>query len=262
MIYKILSGILLVFLLALGGMYLYEKHQHKKEAIDLYNQIVKLEGTVKEANNAISSRGIEIENLKTALETTLANNKELAKNIKKRDEQIVALNTVVLKLKSQTFDINNAQESTVVGNDKDPSSVRSKVVFDQTKEALRVHGYTLTNPAYASVNVEYIKDLNLTLVLVKDKEGHFKTYLDSQNSDVVPVDLKLSVDPSVFDRKWYEKINLLSSVAAGKGLLVGVSLGYDVKSNLSIFGSYYGIYDGASYMNFYGGSVVWKPFLY
>lgn len=272
LVYKYLSAILGVGLLIAGALYLNEKRVHASDTTALHNKVAELEGTVKEAKNAVSTKGIEVDGLKASLEVVLSNNKQLLKSIKDRDESIVALNEVVLRWKNKYFEIKNATETTVETDGTTTAevpvecqsclkNVRSRVDFDQTQDAMRVYGYTLTNPAYANVSLEWVKDVNLTLILVRNKQKHFKVYLDSKNSDFVPAKLSLMVDPSVFEKKWYEKIAISTSASVGN-FVVGTNLAitYDVWDDIFVGPNFVAVVDGNGIHNLYGFSVGFYPF--
>ena len=91
----------------------------------------------------------------------------------------------------------------------------------------------MTNPPYAEVKIEWIRDLKFTLILTRDSKEKYRVYLDSENSDVVPSKLDLKIDPSVFDRSWYEKIAVSPSLLVGSaGLTGGLNLTYDFTDDM------------------------------
>lgn len=222
---------------------------------------------VKETQTAVSSRAFEIEDLK-------AKNEDLQKIIKKNKEKILATTDIALQLQNQLIQIKNANQTIVDEAGSQPASVpsecqaclsktRVKVDFDETKDNLRVYGFTLTSPAQATINLQWLEPLKLQLVLTRGEDGSFKIYLDDESKSVVPTALTLKVDPSVLERKWYEKIALGADVGASQmGFNASFRAMYGVKNNL-----YVGPAVSLSVMftgqiaPFYGASVLWMPFM-
>jgi len=141
-----------------------------------------------------------------------------------------------LQWKNRYFDIKDAKQEYVDASGSQPSSIstecdicfgstRLKITFDQTKNDLRIFGFTITNPTQAQINLEWLKPLALQLILTKSDDGAYKVYLDSKNSDFVPVELMLKIDPSVLSKKWYEKINMMANLGLGSTLIGQSSLG-------------------------------------
>lgn len=238
--YKYVSLVLLVLLAGAGVLYGVERYSHSKTKRESNNQIAKLEGTVKETENAYSRRALEIEGLKT-------DNEELQDIIDDRDEEIVALGKVAVEWKDRYIKIKNAKQ-TVVNQDGDPivppdddpdwtppadDTTRVRVDFEHTEDALTVSGFTLTNPPEAEIALKWNRKLNLNIILTKDDAGSFRLYADPEGSDSVPMELDLAIDPSVLERSWYENIAFNAMVAGGDGgFLIGVGAHYNILDNL------------------------------
>lgn len=254
-VYKLLSIVLAGLLVVTAGFYGFERWSNARERRILTNQIADLEGTVQETETAYSRRAVEIKNLKL-------DNKELRQKIEDRDEEAVALAESVLKWKDKYIKIKNATE-TVVDPDGDPNTtddIRIRVDFEKEEDPLRVSGFTLTNPPEAEVSIEWMRDLKLSLILTKDDDDLFRVYLDTDSPDIVPSELKLSVDPSILDRKWYEKIGVDMGISGGEGVASTISLRYDVFNNWSIGPSVVLHYDGQRLRKTYGISTTYYPF--
>ena len=244
--YKFLSMLLSVALLVAGGFYAYERYRHNQDVKQLNNQVAKIEGTLKETQTAYSARGIEIDHLK-------AENKDLQKKIKDRDEKIVSLTEINIKLKDQLLNIPDAHETPTTDG-------KIRVDFSKDNGLLKVSGYTLTgNPAYAEVKLEWLRNLKLQLILARDNNKNFRVYLDEASSDIENVDLALRIDDSIFDYKWYENILVQGQLSVGDG--VNSSIGMAYSGSKFILGPVYTyIYDGNVGRRFYGLSVGWFLF--
>lgn len=259
--YKYISAVLLTALLVAGGALWWQDRQHSKQRRDLNNALARTEKTLQETETVSSRRAVELEDIETK-------NKELQKILKDRDESILALTETNLRLRDKYFKIKNAKENVVdkEGNEIPdgepiPDDARVKVEFEHVEEPLKVSGFTLTNPAYAEVKLNWTRDLRLSLILTKTDEDTFRVYLDSENSDVDTTEINLSVDPTLLEHKWYEKIGVGSSLVAGEyGGQLGLRVYYDFWKNVSMGIDFMVLYDGAKAKTFYGLNVGWYPF--
>lgn len=257
--YKFLSGFLAV-VLVVGGLYAaYEKWSWSKQRVKLQNSLAKTEKMQQETKTAFSRLAVETEDLK-------ASSNKLQNIIEDRDERIVALTQVNIKLKDKLVEITDAKQSAVSSDGKEVvlseecKSVRQKVEFDKTEDPVNISGFTLTNPPYAKVAVKWVRDLNLELLLVKDDNDFFRVYVDSKKSDIVPTNIKLKVDPSVLSKKWFQKLGVGTDILFGKaGGLTTLRSTYGLTDNW-IFGPAWTIlYNGMETKTFYGVSVLWHP---
>jgi hypothetical protein len=260
--YKYLSILLAIGAVVLGVFFVFEKYNHNKDKKELSNQIAQLEGTVQETKTAYSVRGVEMENLKVE-------NKELQKKIHDRDESIAALGKVVLEWKDKYYKIMDAYGSVVDGSGgvieipadckECMKDLRFRVDFKQEQDNIEVSGFTLTNPPQAEIKLHWTKPLILDIVLAKDDSGSYRIYVDPGTSGAVPTELNLKVDPSVFDRKWYEKIALGADLGYGDGVITTLRVNYELLGNWMIGPFVTFEYDG-KFQQFYGLNVAWFPF--
>jgi len=270
-VYKYLSAILLTALLVAAGSLWWEKHSHAKERRKLHNALAKTEEMQKETDSAYSRRGLELEDLKVK-------SKKLQHIIDDRNESVLALAETNIRLRNKYFKIKKAKETLQDkrGNDIDveklpedlkklydvvmDSGLRFKVDFEHTEEPLKVKGFTLTNPAYAEVKLEWTRDLQLQFILTKTDKDIYRVYIDSENSDIVPTDLKLTVDSSILELKWYEKIALGTDIGIGPAIQTGLSVFYDVRKNWFVGPKILWQYDGNEFKTFYSINLGWYPF--
>lgn len=247
--------------------YLWQKHKHDEQVRQLNNKLAETQQLIKETNTAFSSAAIELENLK-------AQNKDLQKVIEKNKEKVFAMTDIALQWKDKYYEIKDGKQTNVDESGSQPASVpsecesclskvRTRIDFDHTKDNLRITGFTLTNPAYISLKLDWIKDLELNLVLTKNDQGNFKVYIDSKNSDFTPVALSLKVDPSILDKKWYEKIALGVDIGASQfGLSSSFRAMYGIKHNLYLGPAVsLSVLFTGQVAPFYGLSVLWSPFM-
>lgn len=251
--------------LSLGSFIFYQNKKHNTEVRNLHNKLALSEQLVRETKDAWSSRAIEVENLKSE-------NAQLQKVIKNNDEEIFAISQVSLRWQNKYYQIRDARQTIVSAlAASQPASLsvycadcikdlRFRVDFNQTQDDLKVSGYTVTNPPEAFVNLEWQKDLTLNLTLTRDKSKSFKVYLDSKSNSVIPVSLNLKIDPSILERKWYEKIGVGADILGSQyGFATSIRAFYAVKSNLFVGAAVQMQFVG-QFQSFYGVSVGWLPF--
>jgi hypothetical protein len=232
--------------------FLWLRHKHQQELRALNNQLAATQQLVQETKSAFSSAALEASNLK-------AQNKDLQKAIKAKGERILAQTTVALKPKDQTVEIKEGAKESVSPDN------RTRVDFEKVDGNLKIKGFTLTNPAEASVSLQWLAALNLELVLTKGPEGNYRVYIDSQNA--IPIALTLRVDPSVTAKRWFERINLSASASFGNSLigpvtfggLASVGVGYQISSKINFGLNVSAVYTGNVFL-FYGATVTFYPF--
>lgn len=254
--HKLISIVLAVALLIAGGAWFLEKRAHSKSRKSLVEKIGELEGTIQETESSFSRRATEMSDLESG-------NKELQDKIEDRDEEVLALTNANLRLKNKIIKVNNAKETAIdqEGNEVEVplecKEVRLRVDFDKSEDPLRVSGHTLTNPAYAEIHLEWMRALQLELILSKDGDDNFRVYLDSKNSDIESADLKLYVDPEILDRRWYEKISIGGAFYTAPAL--SLKAHYEITNKLSLGPAILAVEKGSGVKFFYGISGMWYP---
>lgn len=262
--------ILIVAGLVVVSKFYFDNRALEEKNAKILNENAQLQQNIKENETTLSSMSLNEKKLKNDL---AKKDSDLAQLIKSRDEQVAALGDVALQWKNKAIQIKNAKQevvekdgTTIVQPNEDQKKCladnRLRVDFDKTQDFLHVHGNTLTNPPEANVNIDFTRPMQLTLVVSKTEEGQLKAYLDTNDSDVVPNNLTLKIDQSMFEKKWYEKIAISGDVALGnQGLMTNVRAVYDIRKNM-FFGPMMGmVFDGGNMQKFYGFSAGWYPFM-
>ena len=259
--YKFLSAALAAMLIFVSVFFAYEKWDHGKTRKRLNNEVAHLQGMQKEAETVFSRLAIESEDLRS-------NNKKLNDIISDRSEEILALSEINIQLKDQLLQIDSATESihsveTITVTEEcqeEIKDIRHRVDFSEKTDLLRVSGFTLTNPAYAEVKLEWIRAMKLEIILTKDSEDHYRVYIDSKKSDIIPTELKLQVDPSILDLDWYAKIGIGGDISASKtGIQASMRLFVNITPGLYIGPNFVVQHNGQVVRKFYGVSIGWNP---
>jgi hypothetical protein len=240
---------LFVFLAVVIGFlvsFYFKNLKNEKVINELIQEKARLQQNVQETKTILSSLELENSNLKKTLEIQ---NKELSDIIKKRNEEIVSLTNVSLRLKNQIIELKNLQSIVLDKTDKEVvvldkecqncfASYRLKIPFEEISEFLKVYGYTISNPNEAYVNLEFIKDIELNVVVSKNEKGELKTYIDTNSENVLPVKINFSLDEKAFKKRWYEKISLGLDMAFSNkvGILPSLRANFDISDSLYISG--------------------------
>jgi len=261
--------ILLALIVGIISVVIYSyitQRRSEEQIINLNNELFKLQKIKQETDTAYSKQTLITEDIKST-------NKELQKTIDKKNEEILVLGDISLKWKDKYYQIKNATQ-TIINSDSSTDgstdiddncrdqlkNIRYKVDFSHQEDNILASGYTLTNPPYAELSIKFTDDLKLELILTKTKDKNFKIYLDSKSETIVPVELNLKIDPSVFDVKWYERIILAGDINVGsKAILGSVNVLYDLDKWLIGGGVSAGYVNGISVM----GNIILgvRPFL-
>jgi len=234
---KYIVVILVVSIIAMGLTMWVQQRIHRKQIVELHNDIAMSTKTVEIHKNAFEKKSVELENLEDVLKTFEAEGehdaetiKKLRKQIKKRDEEILVASRVSATWKKAYEAAINAKETTLPGDDPDdPTDDRVRVDFDNDFGYITVEGFTLTNPPHAWVSIKQKRPLLLTLSVTQARDGHWTTYVTS-SEDNVDLDVKLSgVNPFIFKERWYEKISLdFGMDIHSVGIIPYVGLSYPV----------------------------------
>jgi hypothetical protein len=244
------------------------RHSYEKKIVDLQNALAEKDKTVEVQKGLYEKLTIESKNLRSLLDKSDVQQKELIAELKKKDEQLLTTSSLVAKWKSAYEAHANAHQSNVQPAGPvlpDPPEAvgescpltRVRVDFDHDFGYIGVRGYTLTNPADAWVHVQQNHPLKITLAISRDSTGRWHTYSTS-SEDNVAIDIGVTgVDDSLLRARWYEKIGVMYSMGVGSlGILANAGITYS-------FGKYELGPMVSSDMRgaYYGLSFLWHPFL-
>jgi len=256
----------LVALVMVAGVYFYiQKRSYQNTIIDLHNEIALSSETVEVQKGLYKKATAQIDNLEDSLKAIEALHesdetiiKALRKEIKNRDEKILAVNRVAAKWKSAYEAEAAAHQEEIPPNPEDPTIPgRTKIIFDKDFGYIGVSGYTLSNPAYAWVKVQQNRPLYLTLAITQSKDKRWNTYVTS-SEDNVEVDINVSVvNPYILDRKWYEDISIDLGVDFYDSVIASVGASYPIGPIYLSTGLWGNDSDIGPYFSF---GYSWNPF--
>lgn len=221
--------IILASLMLAGVIYVaVVKSSYDSQIVSLNNAIAEKDKTIEVKQGLYEKATLETKNLKDLLDTKDARIADLVKELKKKDQDLIAATNLAVKWKTDYEALVKATQGLVPPvNPGDPS--RIKVSFNKDFGPILVSGYTLSDPPEAFINLHQQRPLKLTLVVSQDKDGLWHTYTTSSEENMTPEITLSAVNPWFNDKKWYERLSATAMVAAGgSGFQGGLGIGVDI----------------------------------
>lgn len=276
---KFVVYLLIALLLGVAGYSAYSEYKHRSIVTRLQNDLATRDKTIEVKEGLFSRLSVTTSELKSLLDTKDKQLDSLNKEIVDKHEELLTTNSLVLKWKKAYEGAAAAIQTEVIEKEvtreirvpvevvkevKIPAdgsrsvSSRTRVDFKKDFGHIGVLGYTLTNPAEAWVQVNQNRPLKLSLSISEDSAHRWKAYATS-SEDNIPVDISLSaVNPFLFDKKWYERIEVSANLGVGPSALVGVGAGLQI-GKFSVGPMFWATLSD-KVEKFYGLSVTWRPF--
>jgi len=234
MLYKILTGFVTLCLIASLTAIVYSNYKLKQLEREHYNLIAKNDSLIIMKHNIASRLSMVDEDNKKLLN----DNQDLYNLIKKQREEIKTLS--LIKIKYEQLIMAGAGIDTVY---IDSTGVtKYKVTFSDSKDGVKIWGYTVTPPPYYELNVDR-EPLTAVIAIVQDKKKNWRSYIQTSTGKVDS--LVTNVVP--YREKWYQKIKPIVSASAynnGGKYDFGIGLGVS-------YGTYYGMYGMTTFGNEY-----------
>ncbi len=250
--------LVLIACLVVGALYgAVKKANYDARIIELQNTVAERDVTVETQKGVFQKLSIQSKSLENMLGQRDEQIKLLKREIEKGGEDVLAANSLVIRWKKAYEATVKAQQTEVPGaQPSDP--VRKRVTFEKDFGMIGVSGFTLTDPAEATVTVKQNRPLKVSLVVSQDKDGVWKSRATSSD-DNTSIDIALSsVNPWMLEPKWYEKIGVGVELGVGSGFLAGAGAFYRFgKFDLGPKG-WVTVTGPAS--GFVGAQVIWHPF--
>lgn len=260
-LYKYLFLIVTLALLGVIGAAWYRDRQAQATAQNLRNEIAAKAETIEIQQGLYSKLSLESKNLIDLLSSKDDEVVKLRDELKKSKDDILSVTSLVLKWKSAYQSVANATQTEIPASG--PAGIRLRVDFDKDFGPFVVKGYSLTNPAYAWLEVTQGRPLRLSLAITQQKDRSWRTIVASSEENM-DVDVAVTaVNPYVLEERWYEKLSFDGTLAFGStpnglGLLMGLGASYKFSSVSVGPAVFVGVSSGLS---LYGGfNVKWFPF--
>lgn len=204
-----------LFVVALGfSIFFFWKWNHTQmqaddARVDAQNRIAELSQTIQESENTWSRLAQEKE---AQLEDIRAYNRELADIIESKDQEITTLTTAVARLRNVRVVVERENVTQTEEPGGTEGEVRHRVGFDQVwQDFMRVHGFTLTNPAEAEINVDYTRPARISVVTTQNPDLSWRTYVETDipNLEIGHIDSIVNpISRPQEETPWYHNIML------------------------------------------------------
>lgn len=253
-----------LFLIALIIIGAVGKGMHDREVTDLQNKLATTSQTVEVQKGEYARLAQESNDLLKLLNTKDEQLKALKVEVKKGNEDLLSVNTLMLTWK-------HAYEATLTGTQTDVPPItppgttpdptlppRKKVEFEKDYGFLAFKGHTLTDPPEAYVKIWQPRPLKLSVVVSQLPDGSWKSRAIS-SEDNFSIDIALAaVNPHVLEPKWYENIGLSVDLGAATGFLAGVGVSYKI-GNFEV-GPKGWVTITSRVDGYVGAGITWHPF--
>ncbi len=245
------TAIVLGALLTCGALYLaYERRQHSSEVRELQNQLAAKDKTIEVQKDVYAKLTLQVEDLKTSIDTSTAAGQRLADEVKKSKGDLLSVSNALIQLRDQVAKGKGTQTE---------QAGRKRVEFGQDFGYARVDGFTLTDPPEFQLKLgQGSRPLKLALALTQQRDRSWRTLVASSDPNVA-VDIGITaVNPLILEPRWYEKLRVHLDLGAGDGVLAGAGASYSFgRFDLgpSVWATTLG---GGS--KFYGLNLSWAPF--
>lgn len=257
-------GVMVAAILALVLALAWNIQQHQKQVTQLQNDLAEKDKTIEVQKGLYTKLALQTQNVQGTLDQRDAQVKELTDQIKKQKQEILDATQLTLTWKKAYEGLANATETHVDPPKGQPATAgREKVDFHEDFGAIKVDGWTLTNPPQAWVRLSPGKPLKLTLAISQDASKAWHTYATSSDPNI-GVDIAVTaVNPYVLQPHWYENIGVVVDLGAGTnqsgvGALLGVGLNYRFLQ--FSLGPHVWLAMNSVVDKYYGLSFEWRPF--
>lgn len=229
------------------------RNRYESKIASLQNQIAGQDHTIEVQNGLYEKLAQNLGDARSALDTSTAQGKELADQLKRDHEQLVQVTNVVIQLKDQ---VARGQGTVTTNVPEAPGETR--VTFTQQFGLYHVYGSTLSPSGKYELHLDQTLPLKLGVALARDKTGAWHSLISSSDSDT-KIDIGVTgIDESAFAPAWYEKLGVHLDLGAGpSGVLGGVGLLYKI-GKFALGPTVWGVTDNSG--AYYGLNLSWMPF--
>lgn len=271
-----------VFFCLLGSV-LYitvERSQHRKSVALLEQQLASKDRTIEIGKDVYTKLTSKSDDLQNALDDKTKQNETLLKQLKATNEKLAALTSISLTFKGSpkqssdgkligqfpnsppNSDLPAPSGSTVVPDSRWKSDLYASDQLDFGFVSARCFAwnfpFTDLHPEFQLQLFPGSRPLKLNIALSQDQHRQWHSYVTTNEDDIgVNIDAS-SIDVSVFEPRWYERIQGRLDVGAGAGLLLGAGLQYRIDS--FDVGPSFWITATDRVEKYYGLTLNWRPF--
>lgn len=245
--------IALSVILCLGAGYMALRvRAYDNQIVTLNNAIAAKDKTVEVSQGLYEKAAIESKNLRDLLDARDVQLAALGRELDRKGQELVTATGLVVRWKHDYEALVGATQTV------DPQG-RTRVEFSKDFGPILASGYTLTNPAEAFVKLHQQRPVRVSVAVSQDRSGLWHTYATSSEADMETEIELSSINPWFNARKWYERLSLTATVAAGReGGLAGIGAGVDI-SQFTVSAMAYD-HTSAVLAPLLGVGMTWRPF--
>lgn len=237
------------------------RRRHEATVRELQNKLAESDKTLEMTKGLYTKRAMEVDDLKSLLDTKSEQVVALQKQLKKNREELVAVAGVNVILKNAlegNFSPDEIREMIKGAADcVSGKPVPKKIEFKKDFGYLSVKGYVVTDPLGGFVSVKQNRPLKLSLAISQGEDRAWRAYAISVDENV-QIDIgNIAISPRVFKQKWYERIGLTLGGGAGSSVLLTAGASLDV-GQFSVGPAAWLSFDGAQ--RYFGANMTWRPF--
>jgi hypothetical protein len=217
--------LVIIFLIFVSGVLWWRmdkiRENYEQQESALQNRIAELSSVVRE-NDSTWSRLAKVQTTESVriIDELRARNSELSSLVESRNENILQLTTVVGRLRNVAIRPTQNEITQTIEPQTTTSQERIRVAFDSTHmDFMRVRGFSLTNPAEVSLDVEFVRPINFTVVTTQSEDRSWRTYIQSDVEGLEIGEIQSTVNPRLIAPNAHR---IEQDITVGLSAIVGV----------------------------------------
>ena len=252
------NGIWLIIVAVLLGFTIYQQFELKEKysLLDYKDSLIKIDSM------RYSKLALEFEDQKRIDEYLQKTNKSLSDLLDKAKEEVRVVSGLLLKLKTQHFTGKDTVHVFNVIHDTIQVPIGQDTVgFDAENSLFKVTGQTSLYP-YKSYWLNFEgKPFSIDFVISEDRNGIFKTYIDTKNPDLELIDVNTRFIKEKNTLGFWGNLTGVGDICfTNKDVTTGLGILYKKIGIKGIIGYDYQDYTIAKNNLKYGGGIVFKLF--
>lgn len=196
-----------------AGYFVFKSNNLEREGeearVTAQNRLAEMSGVLKEGeitwSRLAQEKEIQLDELRDQIP-------ELIARVEERDEEIQNLTIAMANFRNVRVVVRNENvtQETVPTPDGEPDRVR--VTFDEVwNDFMRVHGFTLTNPAEAEISLDYTRPVRIAVVTTQQEDLSWRTLVSTDIPNLEIGEIESIVNPLARpheSRSWEDDILL------------------------------------------------------
>lgn len=257
------AGAVLLVALIFAGFMTWRDYERSAQITELQNQVALRDKTIEVQEGVYQKLTLQAKDLTDLLDAKDLQLMSLRDQLKKQGSELLAVNTIIVKLRKDLQDIKDAPVVIV-----DPTKPGVKQVNIDTEgrfDPFQITGNASincdTNQGSYLVNLGQRSPIKFSVVVSQDKDGTWRSSATS-STKTFEVDIGLAaVNPYLLEEKWYEKLSLAAELGVGTkpGLLAGAGVNFEI-GKFDVGPRVWAVVDTNGASPYFGISFAWHPF--